>query len=204
MTTSDTIAIWNIVATVIAVVAAPVIALWIGGILQTRANTRRQQIELLSILLSLRHRPLLPENFTAMNSIDAVFADSAKVRDAWTKYYTALNDPNLNVPTGYAIREEKRRDLLTAIVSYLGLEKKITTTDLLRTYTPSAVIEMDHLEIWERIKLREDLRAEFIDKGIGFPDFQPVKYPVQPRAGGGHGRNADQGANDEKRNAPVI
>ena len=34
------------------------------------------------------------------------------VREAWTRYYTALNDPALNVGAGFALREEKRRELL--------------------------------------------------------------------------------------------
>jgi hypothetical protein len=79
MTTSDVIGICNIVATVIAVLAAPVIALWIGGKLQARASARQQQLQVLGILLSLRHQPLSPEIFKALNSIDAVFADNAKV-----------------------------------------------------------------------------------------------------------------------------
>ena len=34
------------------------------------------------------------------------------VREAWTRYYTVLNDPALNVGAGFALREEKRRELL--------------------------------------------------------------------------------------------
>jgi hypothetical protein len=34
------------------------------------------------------------------------------VREAWTRYYTALNDLALNVGAGFALREEKRRELL--------------------------------------------------------------------------------------------
>jgi hypothetical protein len=172
MTTSDIIQICNILATVIAVLAA-------------------------SVLISLRHRPLSMENFEALNSIDVVFADSPKVRDAWTKYFAALNDFNMNNPTGFSIRDEKRRDLFIAIVRHLGLQKKIATTDLLRTYIPTAAIEIDHLEMWERIKRREDLRAEFVERGIGFPDFTPAKYPVQPRSAPQQQR--DLGLNSELR-----
>jgi uncharacterized protein DUF6680 len=100
MTTSDGIAIVNIVSTVLAVLAAPVVALWVGGILQARANTRQQQLQLLGILLSLRHQPLSPENFRALNLIDAVFAQNSKVREAWSKYFAALNDPSLNLVPG--------------------------------------------------------------------------------------------------------
>jgi hypothetical protein len=57
MSNSDIIAICNMVATVAAVIASPVIALWIGGKLQARANARQQQLNLLGVLLSLRAGP---------------------------------------------------------------------------------------------------------------------------------------------------
>jgi hypothetical protein len=104
-----------------------------------------------------------------------------KLVDAWSKYFATLIDQSLNAGPGFAIREEKRRDLMIAIVECLGLQKKIATSDLLRAYTPNAINEAEHLAIWERIKRREDLRAEFIQRGIGFPDFPPQWYPVQPR-----------------------
>jgi hypothetical protein len=116
----------------------------------------------------------------ALNSIDSVFSESPTVRESWSKYFSALSDPNLNCPPGFAIREEKRRDLMITIVKFLGLQNKITTSDLLRTYTPNIVTEADYLATWERIKLREDLRDYFIKNNIGFPDFQAITYPVVP------------------------
>jgi len=113
--------------------------------------------------------------------IDTVFVENPKVREAWSNYFVAINDSAFNSPAGYSIREEKRRDLIMAIIEALGLSKKISSADVLRTYTPNAIVEAEHLAIWERIKRREDLRAEFIKRGIGFPDFVPVIYP--PPAG---------------------
>jgi hypothetical protein len=156
----------------------------------------------LGILLSLRHQPLSPDNFKALNSIDAVFAENAKVRDAWSKYFAALIDQSLNAGPGFAIREEKRRDLMTAIVECLGLQKKITTSDLLRAYTPNVIIEIEHLAMWERIKRREDLRAEFIERGIGFPDYIPSAYPVQTRPATPPERAPGQGADGSRVETP--
>jgi hypothetical protein len=127
---------------------------------------------------TLRHQPLSPDTFRALNVIDAIFADNQKVREAWSKYFVALNDASLSTTPGFAIRDEKRRDLLTAIIECLGLQHQITTSDLLRTYTPTTAVEIEYLAIWERIKRREDLRAEFVQRGIGFPDFAPPAYPV--------------------------
>jgi hypothetical protein len=177
MTTSDIIAIANIVATVLAVLGAPIIALWIGGILQTRTERRREKLRVLSQLLALRHEPSSLEGFRTLNMIDAVFADDLRVREAWSRYYAALNDPNLQNPPGYSARDEKRRELLIEIVRSLGLENTISTSDLLRAYMPNLAVEIDYLAAWERIKRREDLKAEFLQRDIGFPDFTPTFFP---------------------------
>ena len=206
MTVSDRIAILNLVATGVAILLAPIIALWIGGILQARGTTRQQRLSLLSLLLSLRHRPLSPEVFEALNLIDVTFVDKPKVREAWSKYYAAMNDSNLNVPAGFAVRDEKRRDLMIAIVECLGLQNKITTADLLRTYVPTAVIETEFLTLWDRIKRRTDLRAEFIERGIGFPDYIPPTYPIVPPATNGHitvaGSQTTEGSSDSQKLPP--
>jgi hypothetical protein len=81
-----------------------------------RTNRRQSQLNLLGLLLSLRHQPASLETFKALNMIDAVFVDDSNVREAWSKYYAALNDSNLQNPPGYAAREEKRRDLMIEIV----------------------------------------------------------------------------------------
>jgi hypothetical protein len=180
MNSSDTIALANIAITVLAVVAAPNIALWVSGRLQRAEDERRQQLELLGVLVSLRHQPLSPENFKALNLIDMVFVDNTNVREAWSRYYTALSDTTLNAPPGHAMREEKRRELMMAIIDVLGMTGKISTSDLLRTYTPTTIVEIDALAMWERIKRRADLREEFIRRGIGFPDYTPPYYPPPP------------------------
>lgn len=182
---SDLISLLNILATVIAVIAAPIIALRVNEKLQEKSNTRQQKVQLLGVLLSLRHQPLAPENFKALNSIDSAFIDSPRVRDAWTRYLAALNDGQLTNDPGYAIREQKRTDLLMEIIHDLGLQNKISTADILRTYTPSVITEIEHLAIWERIKRRNDLRTEFIQKGIGFPDYVPPYYPSMSKAPSG-------------------
>jgi hypothetical protein len=63
-----------------------------------------------------------------------VFVDDAAVREAWTRYHATLIDGNLNAPPGSSIREGRRHDLLLEMVKALGLTKKISSADLLRTY----------------------------------------------------------------------
>ena len=88
---SDIVALCNLAATVAAIVAAPLIALWIAGVLARREGVRREKLEVLRTMLSLRHQPLSPEVFRALNLIDAVFVDDASVRNAWSQYLAAVS-----------------------------------------------------------------------------------------------------------------
>ncbi len=54
LTTSD----WIVVSNGFAVLLAPHVALWIGGILQRRSHRRNAKLQLFGTLLSLRHHIL--------------------------------------------------------------------------------------------------------------------------------------------------
>jgi len=105
-------------------------------------------------LIGLRHEQLSLEATRALNLIDAAFVDDASAREAWTRYYTALNDPNMNAGAGFSIREERRRDLLLEMVKALKLTHKISSAYLLRTYLPTFVVENTHVALLERIQKR--------------------------------------------------
>ena len=79
----------------LAIVLAPIIALWVGGILQRRSDAHKAKLSIFATLVGLRHTPLSAELVRSLNQIDAVFVDDPAVREAWTRYYTALNDANL-------------------------------------------------------------------------------------------------------------
>lgn len=149
MTNPDIIAVCNIFATVLAVLLAPIIALWIGGILQRRSAERGEKLRILGILLSLRHQPLSSDAIRSLNLIDAVFAKDRPVKEAWSRFYATLSDPNMNTPPGAAIREEKRRDLILSIAGTVGLAQQISTSDVLRSYAPAMLAKIDELALLE-------------------------------------------------------
>jgi hypothetical protein len=182
---------WILIINAVAVFVAPVAALWIGGILRGRSDAQKAKLSIFATLIGLRHTPLSAELVQALNQIDAVFADDSAVREAWTRYYTALNDSNLNTSPGVSIREEKRRELLLALVKALRLSKKISSADLLRTYLPNFVLEDTHISMLERMQKRAMLEEELNRRHIPFP---PCAYPgpvipvpplPQPSAGNG-------------------
>src|SRR5262249_28854710 len=129
------------------------------------------------------HDPLSVESARALNLIDVVFADDPAVREAWTRFYTALNDPNQNVGPGAAIREDKRRELLLEIVKALGLARKISSAELLRGYMPGYAVETAQLAALERLHKRTIYEAELKQLGVTIPPWMlppQEAIPVSP------------------------
>ena len=183
MTAADTIALWNIVVTVLAILAAPLVALWIGGVLQRRATRRKEKLDLLGVLLSVRPTPYLPEAVKPLNLIDAVFADDREVREAWSRYYAALSDPRNNNQAGYAHWDEKKRELILAMVRSVGLNGVVTTADVLRTYQPTFMTKAERLSMLDLdIRL---FQAEAAARQLGLPvadsNQPPLRSPPEPQ-----------------------
>src|SRR5256885_2342714 len=112
MATSD----WILAFTILAIVFAPLLTLYVGGILQRRSDDRKTKLTIFGTLMAQRHDPFSLEVVKALNLIDAAFANDRAVREAWTRYYAALSDPNLNDGPGASMREDKRRDLILEMV----------------------------------------------------------------------------------------
>ena len=182
MTTSDWILALTGAGSVLAIFSAPVVALWIAGKLQRRSDSRKAKLDIFSTLMGLRYAPLSEEFARALNLIDAVFADDPAVREAWTRYYTSLLDPNQNVGPGYALREEKRRDLLLEIVKALGLSGKISSAELLRSYTSVSAFETAQLAALERLYKRTLYEEELKHRNVPIPPWMlpPQATPVAP------------------------
>src|SRR5262249_14580549 len=178
MMTSD----WILILNAIAIVLAPIAALVIAGVLQRRSDSYKAKLDIFSVLMGLRHAPLSEESARALNLIDAVFTDEPAVREAWTRYYTALNDQSLNVGPGFAIREEKRRDLLLEIVKALGLSGKISSAEVLRSYISISAFETTQLAALERLYKRTLYEEELKARNVPIPPWMlpPQATPVAP------------------------
>jgi hypothetical protein len=179
MINSDIIAVANSITTVVAVLLAPIIALWIGGILQRRASERADKVRILGILLSLRHQPLSADAIRSLNLIDVAFARDRAVKEAWSRYFATLNDQGLNDLAGRAIRDEKRRDLILAIAGVVGLAEQLTSADVLRAYGPTVVAKSDELMLLDLdIRLAEARQKAWDMKLSGWR--QPPSPPPPP------------------------
>jgi len=121
MDTNAWISIGSIVVTVAAILAAPIVALRVSAQLQKRNTQEDAKLRLFSTLIETRHDALAPDAVRALNSIDLVFVNDLSVREAWSRYYVAIIDENLNNQVGWRIREERRRDLLLSMINAMNM-----------------------------------------------------------------------------------
>src|SRR5260370_31000492 len=98
MNRSEWLSALSIVFTVVAILAAPVIALWVGAKLQKRSDAQKAKVELFGTIVGRRHDLLSAELVRALNSIDFIFVDYFAVRETWCRYYSLLYYANLNIP----------------------------------------------------------------------------------------------------------
>jgi hypothetical protein len=188
MAIADDLSILNSVLTVIAIIAAPIVALRLSGRFQRRADAVKAKRDLFSTILEIRHDLLSVDFVKSLNTIDVVFVDDTDVREAWSRYYSVLNDANLNNPAGWSIRDEKRRDLVLAMAKAMGWRDRISTADILRTYTPQFAGEQALVNVMERQIKLATYAAELRRLGLPHPltGFQvPPTSPTTPATASG-------------------
>jgi hypothetical protein len=92
----------------------------------------------------------------ALNSIDVVFADDTKVREAWADLYHHYGTPNANTQVG----EQKVRDLLRQMAAALGLSEVLRRDDFSRVYYPNAMADEHYVQALQRIAIKNQLEGQ--------------------------------------------
>ena len=137
MTISD---ILNLVA----IIVAPVAAVLIGQWLQNRATKRKDKLEIFKTLM-IERNGWSPESVRALNIIDIVFADDSTVRARWKEYYDRLCVEN---PSETELKKIKTAQdkLLEAIAISLGYTDKVTWETIQNPYVPKGMIEAEQMQ----------------------------------------------------------
>ncbi|WP_148294012.1 DUF6680 family protein [Azospirillum sp. B4] len=169
MSNADIIALSNIIITTISVFSAPIVALWIGGIIQSRSEKKKNKLQILGVLLANRHDMISQDSVRALNLIDIVFSNDRGVREAWSRYCSAMSAPEMNNPLGWSIQHEKRRDLLIEMAKAVGDAKNISTSDLLRAYMPKLINDQAEISFLENSIKLQQLRKAANELGIQNP-----------------------------------
>lgn len=135
------------VVSIISVVVAPIVAVWIGQYLQDRANKRKDKMELFKTLMISRAIGMNLDTIRSYNMIDIVFMDSAIVREQWMVYYSTLDSKNFDAEK---IKKERYK-LLETMAKDLGYKDKITWETIQYPYIPKWLLdEMEKQEVYKK------------------------------------------------------
>jgi hypothetical protein len=165
-----------------AIIAAPLIALWIQRRSETEKarNERRQAI--FRALWVNRRRPFYIARVDALNMIDVDFYSERKVQDAWDDlraHYFRQEHPGLSGGQIAAEREEKFATLLYEISQVLGY--RLGRTQIRdNIYRPQLHNDFDGIEFETRKRVLELLQSDALP--VRFVDEMPP--PNKDGAGG--------------------
>lgn len=144
MTISD----WLVI---VAIIVAPIIAVQIQKIIESRKETRNRKMHVFKALMATRATPLYPAHVEALNMIDIEFYKEKKVVESWK----LLHDNFFNYP-----KDTEAKDF-DARLSACSDKSNNLLTDLL--YEMSKVLDYD----FDKVLLK---RGCYIPKGHG--DFE--------------------------------
>lgn len=130
-----TIAIINILA----ILASPVIALFISNKIQNDKDKRNDKLWILKILMMQRVSTQDISYVNALNLIDLIFVDSKSVRDAYAALYSeyAKNEADFSAER---ISRAKTK-LIEMIVNDIGYKDKITWDNIQQPYGPKWLLD---------------------------------------------------------------
>ena len=132
---------WLTIINILAVIIAPIAAVWIGQKLQDRHDKRKDKLELFKTLMMSRNGWTV-DSVRALNVLDVVFSDDKKVRNAWKKYYDKLCVDNPSDAELIKI-QDAQYDLLEAMAESLGYKDTITWKTIQKPYVPKGMVDAE-------------------------------------------------------------
>lgn len=127
------------IVNIIAVIAAPIIAVKVGQYLQDRAQSRKDKMDIFKTLMVNRYRWSI-ETVQAMNIIEIVFSDDDKVLNAWKDFYdkSCVESPDEMQLKKMQTAKDK---LLETMAQSLGYKQKVTWETIQNPYIPKGMID---------------------------------------------------------------
>jgi hypothetical protein len=109
----------SLLATVLAILSAPLIALRVNVWLGRRTERLNRKLEIFRSIMATRSTGLSPEHVTALNKIDVEFYDVPNVQGAWLEYLDHLGTASTIATDNKDAWDrwgEKKADLLTELI----------------------------------------------------------------------------------------
>lgn len=178
--------IWMGLATIVAVVSGPAIAVWMTRYIDDRRADKARKMDIFRTLMRTRGVRLHWEHVGALNLVEVEFIDHPGVVNAWKNYLTNLGEeaPPMEEKGRFDIFIKKRESLLTMLIDEIAgvLKIKVKQLDILEgNYVPRGWDEVE----WEQQLLRRRLIDVLYGKSaIPIQPHQPYQgqspYPPPP------------------------
>lgn len=122
----------------LAIIIIPIAAVWIGQFLQTRAEKRKDKMQIFKTLMTSRIYGWTQESVHCLNIIDIVFSDDEKVRNAWKDLYDKYCVQNPDEAQLKKIQNAQYK-LLETMAKSLGYKDKVTWETIQNPYIPDGM-----------------------------------------------------------------
>ena len=177
---------WFGVATIIAVLLGPILAVQITRKIDDRRAQQARKMDIFRTLMRTRRTPLHLDHVGSLNLVEVEFANNKKVVDAWKAYLRNLGEemPSIEQKDRHDKAVKIRDALLTKLIYEISvvLKFRVQQLDILEgNYVPQGW----HEDEWEQQLLRRYLIAVFsgrvplkIQSGIAKVENSP--YPPSP------------------------
>lgn len=141
-----------------------------------RANERRRmKLNLFATLMQERANIVSIDSVRMLNSIDFIFYDSVKVREAWAELFNVFQTNGIPHPQ---LQEDKLRNLLREMAADIGFSDSLKVNDLGRIYYPNALAKEEELRLLRQEQALLQIRAQ---NSSAATDPAPLdKFPPKP------------------------
>lgn len=144
---------------------------------------RRMKLQVFSTLMQERATIASIDSVRMLNSIDFVFSDSPRVREAWADLFSIFHTSESIHPQ---LREDKLRNLLKEMGADIGLSDRLKVADIGRIYYPNALAQEEELQMLRREQALLQIRSQGqqqLPSPSGANEVQLAKFPPRPKQG---------------------
>lgn len=124
---------------------------------ERESERRRMKLQVFSTLMQERATIASLDSVRMLNSIDFVFSESPKVREAWADLFAIFHTSDAPHPQ---LREEKLRVLLKEMGADIGLSDTLKVDDIARIYYPNALAQEEELQMLRRQQALLQMRSQ--------------------------------------------
>jgi len=132
----------EVVATVLAILTAPLITFAVGVAFQRRSMQYERKYSIFRVLMAERATVVSAAAVGALNLIDVEFKSDRAVRAAYAAYFELVSSEvfrSMDAPTQAAKTKTLRSQLLLEMIKVLRVQDHFDLTDLERGYLPEAI-----------------------------------------------------------------